>query len=41
MAKKIWTKMDQIVTNVQIFFASMSFTNSNMDPVQIPTKVQN
>ncbi len=40
LAKTIWTKMDQIATNVKIFFASMNVTNSNMDPVQISTKVQ-
>jgi hypothetical protein len=33
--------MDQIATKVQNFFASMIFTNSNMDPVQISTIVQN
>ena len=33
--------MDQILTNIQIYFASMILTNSNMDPVQISTKVQN
>ena len=32
--------MDQIATKVQNFFASMIFTNSNMDPVQILTTDQ-
>jgi len=32
--------MDQITTIVQIFFASMIFTNSIMDPVQIATTDQ-
>ena len=37
LAKKIKTKIDQIATTDQIFFASMIFTNSNMDPVQMIT----
>ena len=34
-SQKIWTEIDQITTTEQILFASMIFTNSNMDPVQI------
>ena len=40
IAKKIWTKIDQIATIDQIFFANMIFTNSNMDQVQIATTDQ-
>ena len=36
----IWIKIDQIATTDQIFFASMIFTNSNMDLVQIATTDQ-
>jgi hypothetical protein len=32
--------MDQIATKVQNFFASMIFTNSNIDLVQISTKLR-
>jgi hypothetical protein len=40
IAKKIRTKIDQIATTDQIFFASMIFTIFYMDPVQIGTTDQ-